>query len=343
MSGFTSMPDDASGLPVCESCRQRQVAEVIASDDPDEPYRVCGVCGERLRQPVLRPLEWFNLAARNGSHKFLLHDDFYDEDGTATLPATDAYSVDGMLASTLDEAAQSLDRLVDYCITRYWLGAPEYDAFRRFEDEAILDELRRRAANGNRHVMAVMLTLCANVLGHAAASWVRAQYAKACHDDMLFSWAEAAARCLPEPEGLHKTIDALGAYAGAGLRERIGALMWFRSPAVLDWIEVHAPRANITGAWGQLAALSGLSLSKVEVWLSRGRPLSLIALDALTQFIPWPGQAPLVRRLDPRLRACPDRLPLVRALQACMAADTAPRASGKCQYLIEHMAELRVE
>jgi hypothetical protein len=107
-----------------------------------------------------------------------------------------------------------------------------------------------------------------------------------------------------------------------------GALSWFRSRTVLDWIEIHAPHTNVTEDCGQLAALSDLSWSRVELWLSRGRPFSLIALDALTVFIPRPGQAPIVKMLEPRLKECPDRLTLTQALQACMAADAAPRVSG---------------
>lgn len=326
----------------CEACRQRQVAEVISDDDPDEPYRVCCECSVRLQQRALRPFEWFNLAARHGWRKYLLHDDFYDQNGTANQPEIEN-SAAGMLAPTLDEAAHSLGGLIDYCITRWSLGAPEYNAFGMFALEAILDELKQRAAAGNRHVFEVTLTLCANVLGHAAEPWVRAQHARSCDEHVLFSWAEAAARCLPPPEGLHKTIDTLRAYSGHELRERKNALLWFRSPAVLEWIEIHVPPVNVTEDWGRLAALSDLSWNWVENWLSRGRPFSLVALDALTEFIPWPGQAPIVKRLEPRLKSCPDRLTMTQALQSCMAVDSAPRASGKCRYLIEHIANLIVE
>lgn len=188
-----------------------------------------------------------------------------------------------------------------------------------------------------------MFNLCANVLGYMAEPWVQARYASACEDGLLFSWAQAAARCLPQPDGLHKTIEALRPYTGQELRDHKGALSWFRSPAVLDWIEAHAPRANVTDDWGQLAALSDLSWSRVETWLSRGRPLSLIALDTLMIFIPRPGQAPIVKMLEPDLKECPDRATFTRALQAYMAADTTPRASGLCRRLIEHMDRMRVE
>lgn len=133
---------------ICEACRQRPIAEVIGDvDDPDEPYRVCSECGEWLRLRALRPLEWFNLVAKHGE-KYLLHDDFYDEDGASdVLKRIEGWSAEDMPVPTLDEALRSLQRLVDYCIVYSWrLDAPEYDAFVRFADEAILEELKRRAA-----------------------------------------------------------------------------------------------------------------------------------------------------------------------------------------------------
>src|SRR5262249_2089150 len=152
----------------------------------------------------------------------------------------------------------------------WWLSAAEYDAFKAFPAEAILPEIERRAATGNRQILIVMLQLSANVLGHAAAPWVRDQYPRARRDGVLFSWAESAASCLPEPEGLPMTIDALREYSGHKLRQRMSALSWFRSPDVLDWIEIHAPRTNVTDDWGRLAALSGLSLARVKAWLAGG-------------------------------------------------------------------------
>jgi hypothetical protein len=81
----------------------------------------------------------------------------------------------------------------------------------------------------------------------------------------------------------------------------------------------------------------------VETWLSSGRPLSLIALDALTIFIPRSGQALIIKMLEPRLQERPHRLTLTGALRACMAADTTPLVSTKCCYLTEHMDELIID
>jgi hypothetical protein len=327
---------------ICQACRERPIVEEIGNEIPDDPYRVCRECGERLRQRALRPLEWFNLAAIHGPSKYLLHDDFYDEDGTACQPNVDDYSTDGRLAPTLDRASRSLVDLIDYCVTRWWLKAPDFEAFMAFEHDAILLELIRRSEAGNAEVFAVTLQLSAHVLGRTAASWVRAQYGRARADDVLSCWAEAAASCLPEPEGLQLTIEALQGLEGSALRERIGALLWFRSPAVLDWIEANAPSAKITNDWGRLAALSNLSWARVQDWVSRGRPLSLIALDALAELIPYAGQSPHFRQLEPKLRECADRAAIPPVLQSYMAVDSAPRVTGTCRYIIAGLDELRI-
>src|SRR6476660_4189033 len=100
---------------LCQACRRRPVAEEVGDDDPLEPYRVCVECGDRLRGRSLRPIEWFNLATVHGWNKFLLHDDFYDQDGSASQPDDENYSTEGMQAPALETCAKSLVRLIDYC------------------------------------------------------------------------------------------------------------------------------------------------------------------------------------------------------------------------------------
>ena len=59
-------------------------------DDPQQPYRVCGACARRLRSFMLRPLEWFRLAAVHSPWKHHLRDEFYgssvEDLGVALLP-----------------------------------------------------------------------------------------------------------------------------------------------------------------------------------------------------------------------------------------------------------------
>ena len=326
----------------CEACKRRDQVEVIDEDDATEPYLLCSACAQRLRLRALRPSEWFNLASKHGWQKYSLHDDFYDDDGTALQPDVVGFSTGGMLAPSLTEVSQNPERLFGYCITRQRLGHAEFAALRSFPAEKLLAVLKHCAANGNTHIFVVGLAICANVLGPLSAAWVRDQYERSRTQDALYPWAEAAARCLPMQEGLAKTIDALEGYTGRDLRDRIGALTCFRSPLVLEWIESNAPKTNVTQDWGRLAALSNLTWAKVDAWLAHGRPLSLIALDALNQFIPSATQPPLVRNLQPILLGNPDPTMIVQALQRQMQTDPAPRSIQLCEDLIKHIDALRI-
>lgn len=334
------MNNTSETIIACQACEIVTDVLRIEDDDPSEPYLVCQDCSDRLRLHALRPLEWFNLAARHGWHKYLLHDSFYDEDGTATQPDIEGYSVGGLLAPSLDEAAISSERLLDYCITRWRLKNVDFEALRAQSSEKLFSALKERAICGNAQIRAVMLRICANVLGFTASAWVVEQYERSIEDDLLFDWAEAAANCLPQQEGLGKTIGALAKYQGRELEERLGALSWFRSTSVLDWIEQNAPTANVAGCWGQLAALSNLNWERVEQWLTKGRPLSLIALDALDQFMHLPRHAPLVHELKPVLKGFPDHDTALRSLELQKLNDPAPRSVNSCENLINNIEKL---
>lgn len=60
------------------------------------------------------------------------------------------------------------------------------------------------------------------------------------------------------------------------------ALGAFRDPSVLNWIEQNVP-AVVTSHWGVLAAVSCFTWARATAWLRSGRPLSLVALDALKE------------------------------------------------------------
>ena len=66
------------------------------------------------------------------------------------------------------------------------------------------------------------------------------------------------------------------------LNEYITALNFVRHEKVLDWIEKNIHRTTNVGTnWGHLAASSYLSWDRTNKWLTHGRPMSLVALDAL--------------------------------------------------------------
>ena len=329
--------------PSCEACRRRPATSAILDGTFEQPFHLCHDCGERLNRRALRPLEWFNLAAVHGWQRPPINDDLYEQDGTAVHPRVDDYSVSGLSAPTLEDASKSLPRLVDYCVTRWLIETAEFDAFKAFPPHLVLEELRRRTHIHNPYVLTACLRICANALQGHAADWVRAQFDTCRKEDGLFTWAEAAAGCLPEHEGLHRTVKALCEVGESELRYQMMALVWFRSPIVLKWIETNAPRANITEEWGQLASLSQLNWTRVQSWLIRGRPLSLIALDALRELVPRPRQAWIESYLNPKLEGCDDRSKIRDALQDYVSRDDAPRAVQRYKFIIENLGELRME
>ena len=333
---------DTRSIDTCQACEKVARVFPIEDDDPVEPYLLCQDCSQRLFLRALRPLEWFNLASKHGWQKYYLHNDFYDEDGTATQPDVQSYSHDDMLAPPFDEVATSLERLLGYCFTRWSLGTAEFEALAAHNPGDLLANLKRPEATSNPGKLSAALTICANVLGSQASDWVNEQYERSVEEGLLFSWAEAAAICLPSPEGLEKAIDALANCKGRQLDEGIGALSWFRSERVLDWIECNAPRSNVTGQWGQIAALSNLTWERTEEWLALGRPLSLIALDALDQFIHLPRHTQLVLHLRPALRGGVNRETVLRALASQKLNDPAPRCVKKCDFLIENIEKLHM-
>jgi hypothetical protein len=75
-------------LKLCESCGKFEVQWKLKDQIGDnKTYNVCTNCLQGLMLYDLSPVEYKNLL-KNG-HKateFLLHDDFYDEDGRALQP-----------------------------------------------------------------------------------------------------------------------------------------------------------------------------------------------------------------------------------------------------------------
>ena len=269
---------------VCEACRVRPVEVTNESDDAAHPYRVCSACDGRLRSLSLRPLEWFNLAARHGNDKFLLHDDFYYPHGAAQQPKEEVVSAGLFPFPTLEQVQDDLERLVDYTYV-LTLDYPQghrsvVSAFRRHRPDAVLEVVQRRAAlKEGPDVASLAYQICAEVLGATAGVWVRGQWAQY-PPDALVALAEASAACLPFEEGFARVSAALEGVPAALLPDRCHALAFFHSPQTLNWMEAH-PRLVLDDAWGEVAALSHFSWARAERWLAKGRPLSIRALHAL--------------------------------------------------------------
>lgn len=318
----------ARPLARCESCHTvGPTSAVEASDGP--PFRVCPRCARRLRTFSLRPWEWFNLAAAHGPGEFLLHSDFYDEDGIATAPELPVDEPERWPAPTLDDCAADLARLVQFAVTRPALEPHVVDALRAHAPEALLGHLQARVAGAALAVEARAHEICAEAVGARAGDWLRERWPRR-HRRAWPSLVRAVAACLPQEDGLRLALSALD----TGDRidaDRAAPLAWFRSELILDWMEFRVRDAG-TGDWGRLAAASRLSWGRVRSWLERGRPLNLVALDGLwRQLRP---DTPLLVRIAPALSGPAPLDEMIPTLRAHALRDTAPRVRSAVEAIV---------
>lgn len=322
---------------LCQACELRLAVVVEPADNADTPYLVCEVCHGRLMTRSLRPREWFNLAKRHGWAQFLLHDDFYDEDGTATQPEEDIEQPELFPAPTLAAVSHTAESLLDYAITRWHFEAELGQRWRHLPQDEVLRTLTLRFdASHNPSVRSVVLQV-ASVLGPSAKSLVRSAWAKYPEGTTFWSLVQASAACLPFEEGFARAESALAGMPDRTRRECFSALAHFRSPRALRWIELNAAEPTVE-AWGHLAAASAFSWAKAEEWLQAGRPLSLIAIDALLAIAE--PQTPFLRDLRPGLGEPASEFDTRKVLEAVATADPVPRVKQRIGALLARLPAL---
>ena len=129
------------------------------------------------------------------------------------------------------------------------------------------------------------------------------------------------------------------------LNDYITALNFTRNEKVLDWIEKNIHRTKNVGTnWGHLAASSHFTWQRADKWLTIGRPLSLIALDAL-RFCTTIGerlnQSQLMRQIQPKLLDNPKPETVAKRLQEYLDLDNVPRTRTAVKNIIENIFDSR--
>ncbi|WP_375567644.1 hypothetical protein ACE6HX_09190 [Bacillus pumilus] len=74
--------------------------------------------------------------------QFLLHDDFYGEDGQAFQSEDDVIVTKEDKAPTLQDVRQDLASLLDFSITRWFLEGDVIDALKQHDEKKILDSVQ---------------------------------------------------------------------------------------------------------------------------------------------------------------------------------------------------------
>lgn len=318
---------------LCEACELQPRTVVESCDDASEPYLVCTGCHQRLLARSLRPLEWFNLAKRHSWSRFLLHDDFYDEDGTAAQPEDDVESPEQFPAPSLEQCSSDPAPLFDYTMTRWNLTPELAEKWRSLPSLDVLSEISFRFLRSkNPDVRASSLEIAAAALGESACGFVRSAWNSKEMQVCFFPLVKATAACVPLEEGYELATAALAAMSPKERRDSMSALAYFRSSRTLDWIEANICEPS-TESWGHLAASSQFSWPRCMAWLTAGRPLSLVAIDAL-RAIAYPTSI-ILKTWKPELLEPPSRQILMATLNSYASRDPVPRVTQRVENLLK--------
>jgi hypothetical protein len=283
---------------------------------------------------ALRPREWFNLAKRHGWWQYLLHDDFYDEDGTAYQAEQDVEIPEQHPAPTLAEVRDDCDTLLDFTVARWHFSQDISVAWRSLNQSDVLRTIERRyAIVDNMDIQGTMLDVAACALAETGREFVSAAWNDFRKPGQLGSLAQASAACLAFEDGFSRVANALSDMDAKMRRENMYALSYFHVCETLDWIESNV-LSPVTEEWGRLAAASRFNWGRAVSWLDAGRLVSLVALDALAAIVR--PQSPLLRDYGPQLEDKPDQAAFEAVISQYVEHDPAPRVNKTVRFLVEH-------
>lgn len=159
-------------------------------------------------------------------------------------------------------------------------------------------------------------------------------------DDFIFR-SEEIAKTRNSDEAFKIVSSEIDSCDDKYLNEYIIALNFVRNSKSLDWIENNSTRIiNVGENWGHLAALSHFSWLRAEKWLTTGRPLSLISLDAIyfcTTIGERLNQSLLMRQIKPKLIDNPKPEIIAQSLSDYLLHDNVPRTRNMINVIIKYI------
>ena len=323
----------------CESCGLTRTL-IIEDSGLGSPFKVCEECYRRLLNKALRPLEFFNLTAKHGD-AYWLHDDFYDfETGEATAPEEDVVDSDKFPFPNLHEVKHNTDRLIDFAIVQFFIDDSVIGIIKSHDPSLVLEILKERLQK-NEALNYKLFNIAANGLGSFAEIWIRENWKKRKKDEHLSIYAEAMIRCLPFKEAFEELTQEIELKEDKHINNEIGNLIYFERSETLDWIEKVKGRIfNVSDSWGTLAASSQFDWVRAEKWITEGRPLSLIAIDALmycTTIGDRRNQIPWFQDHPPKLLNSEKPEIMASVLNEYLKKDNVPRVKNTVRRIINNL------
>jgi hypothetical protein len=264
------------------------------------------------------------LAALHGPDAGPLHDDFYDDEGIAdqnSIPVTHASLFP---LPRLSAVSGDLNALLDYAVARWDLDVAAVEALRAHPASDVVS--RMSEIIGARPVLSIenrCYEIAARALGSEARSWIESRWGAGSRLETLHAFLQAVAACIPTEDAIFRAIAAVDRAGARDLSTIALALTRFRSPVVLDWMEERV-RSPVSDRWGWLAGCSGMTWTRAMQWLQSGRPLSLVALDAIADAF-CPSRASTPPGLVADIKDAPPLAAILEHLEAYARGDPAPR------------------
>jgi hypothetical protein len=216
-----------------------------------------------------------------GSHSCLVYDDaYYEEQIQASEELTEAEASERFALPSLISLRGDVRRLVHYALISYRYPQELTALLAEFEPWEVLQVLEERVVS-TPHGLQKCLEIAAEALGQQAHRWVRHLLVQ--HEDRNIAFlAQAIACCLPPAEGEAVMFGALNRLTERDLIGNIHGLSYFSSNTALDWLENQRGRIHtVSYDYGETCSFLRFTWERAQRWLGLGRPLSLIALDAL--------------------------------------------------------------
>jgi hypothetical protein len=323
---------------ICQATRTVPATVEIPSGSPDGPFYLCEAAAERLRTRSLAPREWYNLAVLFSPWVHELHDDFYDEDGTADQPdlPVPSYGDERDRVPTLAEVASNLAELIDYLQTRWRIDEDHKAAIRAHPPRLVLSiATARHAKTLNTSLRAVLEEVLAIGARELSLPWFRARIAET-KADLRLSIIASAAEVLPAGESFELATSELQLFPAESRHHHLYCLHILRNLNTPAWIErnVCPPVVN---DWGRLAAMCNVDWTTTRRWLRSGRPLSLVALDSIIERVPRQPDRP---SRAPKLQVPSGPSELSAALDNHLHSDPSVRVRQLTAFALKHLGDI---
>ena len=324
----------------CECCGLNKVHISEPSSEPGYFFKLCNSCFSSLTNHALRPREFFNLATIHSIDNPYLDDDFYDwETGKALQPSKKITNANKFPFPFMDALKDDYKNLIDLACIQFEIDSEIVTLLKKIEKKKILEYLDFKVVY-NRSINYYAYKIAARVLGNSAEEWMREQWI-AHKPGELFVFAEALNACLPFGNAFEIITNELQEGGDSEMAKNISVLCYFESSATLRWIESIKYRiTNIGIDWGVVAAASKFDWATTKRWLVIGRPLSLIALDALI-FCTTKGnkqnQSIWLIKHPPILNDQPSMKEISASLNEYLVRDNVPRTKNAVKKIMENL------